>query len=179
MLRLSFIVLALASCAKPDDTATLRDEAVAVATYYRPAVDALHKRGLAIVERGGKLGVNLPGSDVATRQLTLAGSQLSELNNLVTPGADGKSAIEKQADAAAKDGKVAELQKLIDESTEKLDDGTRLVGQELNIAENWLLHAETLKAAAAANTPVPVTTDTGATGTASTPEAASGSGAAR
>ena len=172
MLRLSLIVLALASCAKPDDTATLRDEAVAVAKYYRPAVDALHKRGLAIVERGGKLGVNLPGSDVATRQLTLAGGQLNELNNLVTPGPDGKSAIEKQADAAAKDGKVGELQKLIDESNEKLEDGTRLVGQELNVAENWLLRAETLKAAAAANTPAPVATDTG------TPEAASGSGAA-
>jgi hypothetical protein len=98
----------------------------------------------------------------------------------VAPGPDGKSAIEKQADAAVKDGKLAELRKLVDESSEKLEEGTRLIAQELNVAENWLVRAETLKAAAATNPPVAATSDTGAgAGTPSTPEAASGSGATR
>lgn len=171
MLRFTFIVLALAGCAKPDDTATLHDEAVAVGKYYQPAVDALYKRGAVIVERGGKLGVTLPGGDAITRTINLAGGQLNELKTLVTPGADGKSQIEKQADTAAKEGKTVELQKLIDESNEKLEEGTRLVAQELNVAENWLARAESLKAAAAA-TPADPNATTG------TPEAASGSGGA-
>ena len=164
--------VALAGCAKPNDTATLHDEVVAINNYYQPAVDALGKRGQAIVERGGKLGVAMPGGEIASRAISMAGQQLAELRTLTAPGSDGKSTLVKQADAAAKDGKDAELAKLADEAQEKLEVGTRTIAEELNLAENWLLRAEDMKAAAA-KTPAATPTDTGATPT----EAASGSGA--
>jgi hypothetical protein len=69
------------------------------------------------------------------------------------PGPDGKSQIEKEADAAAKDGKVAELNKLIGESNEKLEVGTRVITSELNIAETWLITAESRKLAMATAVP--------------------------
>jgi hypothetical protein len=73
------------------------------------------------------------------------------------PGARGKSQIEKEADALAKDNKVAELQKLIGESSETLDEGTRTVTTELNVAEAWLVTAEEKKAemAMAVQSPAP------------------------
>jgi hypothetical protein len=77
----------------------------------------------------------------------------------------------KQADAAAKDGKDAELQKLADEAEEKLEVGTRTVAEELNIAENWLLRAEDAKAAGAKTAAAATPTDTAAP-----TEPASGSG---
>jgi len=164
--------LALVGCAKPDDTATLHDEVVAINNYYQPAVEALGKRGQAIVERGGKLGVAMPGGEIASRAISMAGQQLAELRNLTAPGNDGKSMLVKQADAAAKDDKDAELAKLGDEAQEKLETGTRTIAEELNIAENWLLRAEDMKAAAA-KTPAATPTDTAAPA----PEAASGSAA--
>lgn len=165
--------VALAGCAKPNDTATLHDEVVAINNYYQPAVDALTKRGQAIVERGGKLGIAMPGGEIASRAISMAGQQLAELRTLTAPGSDGKSTLVKQADTAAKDGKDAELAKLADEAQEKLEVGTRTIAEELNLAENWLLRAEDAKAAAAKTPAAATPTDTGATPT----EAASGSGA--
>ena len=117
-------------CAKPNDTVTLHDEVVAINNFYQPAVDALGKRGAAIVERGGKLGVAMPGGEIASRAISMAGQQLAELRNLTAPGSDGKSQLVKQADAAAKDGKDEELQKLADEASEKLETGTRTIAAE-------------------------------------------------
>src|SRR6185312_13106109 len=163
--------VALIGCSKPNDTATLHDEVVAINNYYQPWVDAANKRGLALIERGGKLGVAMPGSEIASRSIQMAGQQLAELKNMTTPGADGKSALVKEADAAAKDGKVVELQKLADESQEKLEVGTRTIAQELNVAENWLLRAEDAKAAGAKTAAAATPTDTAAP-----TEPASGSG---
>ncbi|MEO6777632.1 MAG: hypothetical protein ABI467_32190 [Kofleriaceae bacterium] len=176
--------VALIGCAKPSDTATLHDEAVATNNYYQPWVDALAKRGQAIVERGGKLGAAMPaGGEIASREISMAGQQLAELRNLTAPASDGTSGLVKQADAAAKDGNNVELQKLIDESQEKLGVGTRTIAEELNVAENWLARAEDMKAAAASPAAVaPTSPDTGgtsATGATGAPEAASGSGAAQ
>jgi hypothetical protein len=162
--------VALIGCAKPNDTATLHDEVVAINNYYAPAVEALAKRSATIGERGGKLGVAMPGGEIASRAISMAGQQLAELRNLTTPGSDGKSALIKQADAAAKDGKDAELNKLVDESQEKLEVGTRTIAEELNLAENWLLRAEDMKAAGT-KTPAATPTDTSAP-----TEPASGSG---
>ena len=164
------LVGSLIGCSKPNDTATLHDEVVAINNYYQPWVDAASKRGLALIERGGKLGIAMPGGEVASRAISMAGQQLAELRNMTTPGTDGKSMLVKQADAAAKDGKDAELEKLVEESQEKLDVGTRTVAEELNVAENWLLRAEDAKAAGA-KTAAATPTDTAAP-----TEAASGSG---
>jgi hypothetical protein len=155
------LAIALIGCSKPNDTTTLHDEVVAINNYYQPAVDALEKRGLAIVERGGKLGVAIPGGEIASGEISKARAQLTELHNLTTPGPDGKSQLVKQADSFAKDGKDAELEKLADEAQEKLEVGTRTIAQELNITENWLLRAEDIKAAAA-KTAAATPTDTAA-----------------
>ena len=156
MFRLSIVTLGLvliSACEKPNNVPALRDEAVAIAHYYRPAVETLNARGENIVGRGGKLGGAMTGGENASRAISMAGQQLAELRGLVLPGPDGKSQIEKDADAAAKDGKVAELDKLIGESTEKLEVGTRVITTELNIAEAWLLTAEARKAQMAMATP--------------------------
>jgi hypothetical protein len=170
-MRFIILAVALAACAKPNDTATLHDEVVAINNYYQPAVDALGKRARAIVERGGKLGVAMPGGEIASNAISMVGQQLAELRNLTAPGSDGKSNLVKQADAAAKDGKDAELAKLADEAQDKLEVSTRTIAEELNLVENWLVRAEDLKVAAA-KTPAATPTDTGAP----VPEAASASG---
>ena len=95
----------------------------------------------------------MTGGENASRAISMAGQQLAELRGLVMPGPDGKSQIEKEADAAAKEGKAADLNKLIGESSEKLEVGTRVITTELNVAETWLLTAESRKAAMAMATP--------------------------
>jgi hypothetical protein len=150
-----FVLASVSGCEKPNNVPALHDEAVAIAHYYRPAVETLNSRGEDIVKRGGKLGGAMTGGENASRAISMAGQQLAELRGLVMPGPDGKSQIEKEADAAAKEGKVAELDKLIGESTEKLEVGTRVITSELNTAENWLLAAEQRKAAMAMATPAP------------------------
>jgi hypothetical protein len=148
-----FILAALFGCEKPNDTATLHDEAVAISAYYRPAIEALNARGENIVTRGGKLGGAMTGGEGASRAISMAGQQLAEIRTLVLPGPNGKSSIETQADQLVKDGKTAELASLVDESNEKLEVGTRVITNELNTAEAWLLVAEQHKAAMAIATP--------------------------
>jgi hypothetical protein len=144
-----FVLASVSGCEKPNNTPALHDEAVAIGHYYRPAVETLNARGEDIVKRGGKLGGAMTGGENASRAISMAGQQLAELRGLVMPGPDGKSQIEKEADAAAKDGKIADLNKLIGESNEKLEVGTRVITSELNIAETWLITAESRKLAMA------------------------------
>jgi len=154
---MSFVLAAaLFGCEKPNDTATLHDEAVAISAYYRPAIEALNARGENIVMRGGKLGGAMTGGEGASRAISMAGQQLAEIRTLVLPGPNGKSSIETEADQLVKDGKTVELGHLIDESKEKLEVGTRVITNELNTAESWLLVAEQHKAQmASAAPPVP------------------------
>ncbi len=142
-----FVAITVAGCEKPNDLPALRADTAAIGAYYEPVVVALTTRGGAIVERGGKLGIAYPGGEAANKAITMAGQQLAELRNLVSKGADGKSELEKQADAAAKEGNFAELAKLNDEASEKLEVGTRVITNELNIADHWLGYAEAAKAA--------------------------------
>ncbi|CAN5727447.1 hypothetical protein BH11MYX1_BH11MYX1_15540 [soil metagenome] len=149
------VAITVTGCEKPNDLPHLRADTAAIGAYYEPVIVALTARGGEIVERGGRLGIAFPGGDAANKAITMAGQQLAELRNLVSKGADGKSELDKQADTTAKDGNAAELAKLNDESTEKLEVGTRLITNELNVADTWLGHAEAGKAAMA-TTPVPM-----------------------
>ena len=157
MLRLTLLLVLVAGCEKPNNVPALHDEAVAIGKYYRPAIEALNARGESIVARGGKLGGAMTGGENASRAISMAGQELARIRGLVLPDTSGKSELEKKADAAAKDGKAAELVKLIGEANETLEDGTRTVTTELNIAEAWLLAAEEKKAemAMAVQTPAP------------------------
>ncbi len=152
-----FVAISVAGCAKPNDLPALRADTAAIGAYYEPVVVALTARGGAIVERGGKLKISYLGGEAANKAITMAGQQLAELRSLVSKGADGKSELEKQADAAAKDGNLAELAKINDEASEKLEVGTRVITNELNVADNWLGYAEAAKAAMP-TTPTPTPT---------------------
>ncbi len=151
LLVASTVASTLGGCQKPNDLPTLRADTVALSAYYEPVVVALTARGGAIVERGSRLGIAYPGGEAANKAITMAGQQLAELRTLVSKGADGKSELDKQADAAVKDGNAAELAKLNDEASERLDVGTRLVTNELNVTDRWLGQAEAGKAATSAN----------------------------
>ncbi len=141
------VAITVVGCEQPNDLPARRADTAAIGAFYEPVVVALTTRGGAIVERGAKLGIAYPGGEAANRAITMAGQQLAELRNLVSKGADGKSELEKQADAAAKAGNLAELAKLNDEASEKLEVGTRVITNELNIADHWLGYAEAAKAA--------------------------------
>jgi hypothetical protein len=154
LLVASTVASTLGGCQKPNDLPTLRSDTVAITAYYEPIVVALTARGGAIVERGSQLGIAYPGGEAANKAITMAGQQLAELRTLVAKGADGKSELDKQADAAVKDGNATELAKLNDEATERLEVGTRLVTNELNLTDRWLGQAEASKAATP-TTPVP------------------------
>ena len=155
-----FVAISVVGCAKPNDLPALRADTAAIGAYYEPVVVALTARGGAIVERGGKLKIAYPGGEAANKAITMAGQQLAELRSLVSKGADGKSELEKQADAAAKDGNLAELAKINDEASEKLEVGTRVITNELNVADNWLGYAEAAKAAMPTTpTPTPIDRD--------------------
>lgn len=159
-----FVAISVAGCEKPNDLPTLRNDTTAIGAYYEPVLVALSARGGAIVERGGKLEIAFPGGDAANKAIAMAGQQLAELRTLASKGPDGTSELDKQADAAAKDGNAAALARLNDEATEKLDVGTRIITNELNIADNWLGQAEAGKAAMAsmpAPFPEPVAHDDG------------------
>jgi hypothetical protein len=157
VIRLTLLLILVAGCEKPNNVPALHDEAVALARYYRPAIETLNSRGENIVARGGKLGGAMTGGENASRAISMAGQELARIRGLVLPDTSGKSQIEKEADALAKDNKVAELQKLIGESSETLDEGTRTVTTELNVAEAWLVTAEEKKAemAMAVQSPAP------------------------
>ncbi|HEY0252003.1 MAG TPA: hypothetical protein VGC41_10775 [Kofleriaceae bacterium] len=155
MKRLLLILLAAGACSKPNDAVALHDEAIAISHFYKPAVEDMNKRGQEIVARGGKLQISSgqAGAEVASRAISMAGQQLGELRGLVVPGPDGKSQIEKEADGLFKEGKTVELQKLIDESNEKLETGARVIAGELNLAEAWIDNVERGTTVAVAGTP--------------------------
>jgi hypothetical protein len=136
-----FALLATASlgaCAKKNDVATLRHEAVSVAKYYAPKLDALDARVQTIFKRGSTIPANLPGIDVVGQNLTRARDTIIQLRGVVGPGADGKSAVEKQADAAAKERKVEDLEKLTHDTEVMLERGLTVINDDLSSVESWI-----------------------------------------
>src|SRR5512143_2751764 len=107
MKRLILLAVVLAACSKSNDVQTLRQEAVDVAKYYDPQLDALDKRIQEIFKRGTTIPANLPGIEEVGKRLTEARDTIVQLRGIVHPPTLGdKSAVEKQADLAAKAGKL-------------------------------------------------------------------------
>jgi hypothetical protein len=149
------VVLGLAACGKTNDVAELHDEAMGVAKYYQPRLDELAKRANAIVRRGN-VPADAPGLAEARARLTEAGKKLGELQSIVAPAAGGKSEVEKQADELAKAGNVADLDKLVADTRNRLDEGTLEVNDAFTTVENWLSATEErMKQNPAANPPAP------------------------
>src|SRR6266542_1095747 len=129
---------ALAACGKQNDVATLQSEVTTLAKYYQPQLDTLQHRVDAIFARGKSIPGNLPGIEDVGRRLQDARDRLTKLRGVVSPGPDQKSAVERQADAAAKDGKVADLQKLVHDTEVMIDSGVTVVNDDLDSVEAWI-----------------------------------------
>src|SRR5689334_22323987 len=137
MKRLLLIGL-LVACGKSNDVATLHQEAVTQAAFYQPKVEAADKRVQAIFKRGTTIPANLPGIEEVGKRLTEARDTIVQLRGIVGKGPDGKSAVEKQADIAAKENKVEDLEKLNDDTEATLDTGLRVVNDDLDAVESWI-----------------------------------------
>ncbi len=163
----------LGACTKKNDVATLRHEAVSVAKYYAPKLDALDARVQTIFKRGSTIPANLPGIDTVGQKLTEARDMIIQLRGVIGPGADGKSAVEKQADAAAKDRKVEDLEKLTHDTEMMLERGITVINDDLSSVESWISQYDNKQLAAVPTRtiepmppapPTPVTEGAGATG---------------
>src|SRR6185369_5240157 len=115
-----------------------REEAVELAKFYQPKVDELQQRVDAIFARGKSIPGNLPGIEDVGRRLQEARDTLQKLRGVIgTSPADPKSAVEKQADEAAKAGKVADLRKLVHDTEELIDTSLTVVNADLDSVEAW------------------------------------------
>jgi hypothetical protein len=128
----------LAACGKPNDIDTLHHEASELSAYFQPRLDAADKRMKAIFDRGKTIPANLPGIEEVGKRLTEARDTVVQLRGIVGKGPDGKSAVEKQADLAAKDRKVDDLEKLVEDTELTLERGLRVVHDDLNAVESWI-----------------------------------------
>ena len=65
----------------------------------------------------------------------------AKLRGIVAPGpGDQKSAVEKQAEAAANEGNLASLRKLVHDTEQTLDHGVTVILANLESVESWLHH---------------------------------------
>ena len=101
MKRLLSFCSRLAACGKSNDVATLHHEAVQTAAYYATAARRARQRASqAIFKRGTTIpGERCPASKKSAARLTEARDTIVQLRGIVAKGPDGKSAVEKQADA--------------------------------------------------------------------------------
>jgi hypothetical protein len=132
---------ALPACGKHNDVATLREEAVEMAQFYQPKVDELQQRVDAIFARGKSIPGNLPGIEDVGRRLQEARDTLQKLRGVIgkTPDPkDPRPAVEKQADEAAKAGKVADLRKLVHDTEELINNSLTVVNDDLDSVEAWI-----------------------------------------
>jgi hypothetical protein len=141
MMKRFLLLAVLAACGKPNEVKTLHHEAIVTAKYYQPQLDQLDKRLQTIFKRGTTIPGNLPGIEIVTPRLTEARDGIAQLRGIVGSGT-GKSAVETQADAAAKAGKVADLEKLIADTEKTLSEGTTIIRDDLTTVENWIAQYE-------------------------------------
>jgi len=138
MMKRLLLLAVLAACGKPNDVKTLHREAVVVAQYYQPELEELDKRVQTIFKRGTTIPANLPGIEEVGRRLTEARDGIVQLRSIVGKGPDGKTAVEKQADAAAKERDTEKLAKLIADTERTMDEGTRVIRDDLYSVESWI-----------------------------------------
>lgn len=127
-----------AACGKHNDAHVLQEEAVTLAKYYQPKLDTLDQRVQAIFKRGSTIPGNLPGIEDVGKRLQEARDTIVKLRGIIGAGPDGKSAVEKQAEAAAKDNKVADLQKLVHDTEVEIDRGVTIINDDLDSVEAWI-----------------------------------------
>ena len=127
----------LGACGKPNDIKTLHHEAEVVTQYYRPKLDTLDKRVQNIFKRGTTIPANLPGIEEVGKKLTEARDSIQQLRGIIGQ-TDKDSPVIKQADQAAKDHKVDDLEKLVFDTEKTLQEGTTVVEDDLYSVESWI-----------------------------------------
>lgn len=147
-----FVSLGLAGCQKSHDFDRMQKEALAVVNVYAGQLEGLQRRAEALLQRGRALDPSTPGYAEAGRKLTEVRAQLEQLR-AVTASAPTSFA------AAAKTNVAEELERLSDETVEKVDHGIALVRAELDALESWLAAVGYARppAAPAPASPEPVT----------------------
>jgi hypothetical protein len=128
---------ALGACGKPNDIKTLHHEAEVVTQYYRPRLDSLDKRVQNIFKRGTTIPANLPGIEEVGKKLTEARDSIAQLRGIVGQ-TDKDSPVIKQADQAAKDRKIDDLEKLVFDTEKTMEEGTTVVQDDLYSVESWI-----------------------------------------
>ncbi len=137
------LVVALAvapACGKKNDVPVLEHEAVTLAKYYQPKLDAIDARIQSIMKRGQKIPADFPGVKEVGLQLQEARDTAAKLRGIVGTTGGQKSAVEIQAEAAAKDGRLDQLQKLVHDTETVLDDGMTLIVANLEDIERWIFN---------------------------------------
>lgn len=147
--------LVVGACDKSNNVAQLHAQANAVTKTYTPIAEELDKRRQSIFQRGKNVPGNLPDVPEIVRLIGEAGDKINEMKGIT-------SAIDKQADDAAKANKADELQKIIDESQEKLESDETIANEDLTRVEGWLWQYEQGRSAPPAPKaePVPQPNDT-------------------
>lgn len=148
---LLLVPLVLGACEKSNNVAQLQEQANAVGKTYAPIADHLDKRRQAIFQHGKNVPGNLPDVPEIVRLIGEAGDKINEMKGIT-------SAIDKQTDEAAKANKPDELEKIIDESHEKLDLDKTVANEDLSRVESWIWQYEQGRSAPAAapkEAPVP------------------------
>ena len=138
MKYLLVLAVALAACGNKNDLPILQHEAATLAKFYKPRLDTLDPRVQAIMVRGRTIPADFPGVKEVGMQVQEARDTIVQLKGIVQPGPDQKSALEKQADAAAKAGKLADLQKLLHDTEAMLQRGMTIILDDLSAVEGWI-----------------------------------------
>jgi hypothetical protein len=131
-------LLALAACGKQNDVPILQEEAATLAKYYQKKLEHLDRRMEEIIKLGHTIPADMPGVKEVGTQLQEARDQMIKMSGMVTPGQNQKSAIETQAEAAGKAGRVDELRRLIHDSELTLDQGLMTVRTQLAAVDTWI-----------------------------------------
>ena len=178
------------ACKKQNDAHILHHEAVTLVNYYQPKLGALDDRVQAIFKKGTEIPGNLPGIQDVGLRLQEARDTLIKLRDLIGVPQQGagdakvaqKSAVEAQAEAAAKANNVDELAKLVHDTEVALDRGITVINANLDTVEAWIAQYErktlAMHAPATATGSAPGTPEAQATPATGQPPAAAQPGAA-
>lgn len=139
----AYLVLALLAapaCGKHNETDVLVHEVTAIAKHNAPQLEALDKRVQAIFQRGATIPATTPGIESVGTKLTEARDLIVNLRGQVSPAADGKSAVEKQAAEAAKNRRINDLEKLVHDTEASLERNITIINDNLQSVESWIAY---------------------------------------
>src|SRR5262245_24790759 len=146
MKSLLLLLAVLPACQKMNDATALQHEAATLAKYYQAKLDMLDKRANAIFERGKTIPATLPGIEPVGKRLNHAVDAIKQLRAVVGLGPDHKSAVEKQAEAAAKNNKVDDLEKLIYDTEHIAEYSMVVINDDLTAVESWIVQYDRIAA---------------------------------